>query len=100
RRPGLMRAGAILINTTRGALVDEAELIGALRTGRLAHAALDVFDSEPIGPDHPLARLENVTLTSHAAWKSQPARRRLLQLALARAAEAASGGAAGEPLAQ
>jgi D-3-phosphoglycerate dehydrogenase len=98
RRLGLMRAGAILINTARGALVDEAALIGALRTGRLAHAALDVFDSEPIGPDHPLARLENVTLTSHAAWKSRASSRRLLQLALALAAEDARRLAAGEPL--
>ena len=100
RRLGLMRAGAILVNTARGALVDEAALIEALRTGRLAHAALDVFDSEPVGPDHPLARLDNVTLTSHAAWKTQAASRRLLQLGFALAAEDARRLAAGEPLAQ
>jgi D-3-phosphoglycerate dehydrogenase / 2-oxoglutarate reductase len=100
RRLGLMRAGAILVNTARGALVEEAALIGALQAGHLAHAALDVFDSEPVGPDHPLARLENVTLTSHAAWKSRAASRRLLQLALALAAEDARRLAACEPLAQ
>ena len=100
RRLGLMRAGAILVNTARGALVDEAALIEALRTGRLAHAALDVFASEPVGPDHPLARLDNVTLTSHAAWKTQAASRRLLQLGFALAAEDARRLAAGEPLAQ
>jgi D-3-phosphoglycerate dehydrogenase len=59
-----------------------------------------VFDSEPVGPDHPLARLENVTLTAHAAWKSPAASRRLLQLALALATEDARRLAAGEPLAQ
>ncbi|MBO0740564.1 MAG: hypothetical protein J2P51_03955, partial [Hyphomicrobiaceae bacterium] len=98
RRLGLMRAGAIFINTARGALVDEAALVGALRTGRLAHAALDVFDSEPVGPAHPLARLANVTLTAHAAWKSRAASRRLLELAFALATEDAHRLAAGEPL--
>jgi D-3-phosphoglycerate dehydrogenase len=98
RRLGLMRAGAILINTARGALLEEAALVAALRTGRLAHAALDVFDDEPVGPDHPLAGLENVTLTSHAAWKSQAASRRLLRLALELAAADARRLAAGEPL--
>jgi len=99
RRLGLMRADAILVNTARGALVDEVALINALRTGRLAHAALDVFDGEPIGSDHPLAGLENVTLTSHAAWKSLNASRRLLHLALELAGEDARRLTAGEPLA-
>ena len=99
RRLALMRRGAILINTARGALVDEAALIEALRTGHLAHAALDVFDTEPLHPDHPLMRLDNVTLTSHAAWKSRAASRRLLQLGLDLATEDARRLAAGQPLA-
>jgi D-3-phosphoglycerate dehydrogenase / 2-oxoglutarate reductase len=98
RRLGLMRRGTILVNTARGALVDEAALIEALRSGHLAHAALDVFATEPLRQDHPLAQLKNVTLTSHAAWKSRAAGRRLLQLGLALAIEDARRLAAGEPL--
>lgn len=82
RRLALMRPGAILVNTARGALVDEAALVAALRTGRITHAALDVFEREPLDPAHPLARLPNVTLSAHAAWKTGAASRRLLEAAL------------------
>ncbi len=73
-----MRPGAILVNVARGALVDEAALIDALRSGRLAHAALDVFEQEPLPADHPFTGLDNVTLTSHAAFKSRETMTRLL----------------------
>src|SRR5215216_1830537 len=63
-----IKPGAVLVNTARGALVDEAALMRALETGAIRHAALDVFHAEPLRPDHLLARMDNVTLTAHAAF--------------------------------
>ena len=78
----LMKPTAFLINTARGALVDEAALINALRQKRIAAAALDVISKEPPPPDHPVIRaaatLENLIVTPHTAWSSREAREHLL----------------------
>jgi D-3-phosphoglycerate dehydrogenase len=62
-----MKPGAILVNTSRGAVVDGNGMIEALSTGRLAGAGLDVYEMEPLPPDHPILRCHNVTLTPHNA---------------------------------
>lgn len=62
-----MKPSAYFINTSRGAVVNEADLVAALQQGLIAGAGLDVFEREPIPPEHPLCRLENVILTPHSA---------------------------------
>jgi phosphoglycerate dehydrogenase-like enzyme len=64
----LMKPHAYLINTSRGPIVDEAALIAALKTGRIAGAGIDVYDVEPPPPDHPLRLLPNVTLSPHLGY--------------------------------
>jgi len=82
RRIAQMKPGVILVNTARGALVDEAALIEALKAGHIRHAGLDVFHNEPLKADHPLARMENVTLSAHAAFRTLEASMTLLRRAI------------------
>ena len=82
RALALMKPAAFLINTARGALVDEHALIQALREKRLAGAALDVISREPPPADHPIIRaaaeLDNLVVTPHCAWSAREARERLM----------------------
>jgi phosphoglycerate dehydrogenase-like enzyme len=66
-----MKPGALLVNVTRGEIVDGDALVGALRSGRLGGAALDVVPNEPLPPDHPLWQFDNVVMTPHTAGASQ-----------------------------
>jgi len=63
-----MKKTAILINTSRGPIVDEAALLAALQNGTIAHAGLDVYDKEPLPKGHPFTRLDNVTLVPHLGY--------------------------------
>jgi D-3-phosphoglycerate dehydrogenase len=82
KRIARMKPGVILINTARGALVDEAALIAALESGQIARAGLDVFHAEPLAKDHPLTRLDNVTLSSHAAFRTLEASMTVMRRAI------------------
>jgi D-3-phosphoglycerate dehydrogenase len=77
-----LKPGAILVNTARGALVDEGAVVAALREGRLGHAALDVYETEPLPPGHPLTGLENVTLAAHCGFYTPEANATLIRRAL------------------
>jgi D-3-phosphoglycerate dehydrogenase / 2-oxoglutarate reductase len=76
-----MRKGAILVNTARGAIVDEQAMIDALKTGHIRHAGLDVYNIEPLPGDHPLTRISNVTLSAHSAFRTPEASENLIHAA-------------------
>ncbi|GEN36343.1 C-terminal binding protein [Aneurinibacillus danicus] len=73
RQFDLMKQDTIIVNTSRGPVIDEAALVAALQQGKIAGAALDVVEEEPIVRDHPLLSMDNVILTPHVAWYSEEA---------------------------
>ena len=77
-----MKRGALLVNASRGPVVDEAALITALTDGTLAGAALDVFETEPLPADSPLWKLENVLLSAHNSYFGNNNHRRMMELVL------------------
>lgn len=81
RRLGLMKPTAYLVNTARGAIVDEPALIATLREKRIAGAGLDVFATEPLPAGHPLAVLPNVVLLPHVGWPTDDGYRRFADAA-------------------
>ncbi len=91
REFSLMRDGAILINTSRGQLINEAALIESLESGHLAAAGLDVYETEPIGPDNRLLEFENTVLTPHSAAFTEEALAEMRSRAVADAVRIVSG---------
>ena len=69
----LLKPNAILVNTARGGIIDEAALIEALQNGKISGAGVDVFENEPVTPEHPLLHMDNVIATPHSAWYSETA---------------------------
>jgi phosphoglycerate dehydrogenase-like enzyme len=72
-----LKPGAILVNTSRGPIVDEAALVEALQSGHLGGAGLDVYDPEPPAPDNPLFQMDQVALTPHLASFTDEGRQRM-----------------------
>ena len=77
---GVMKPTATLINTSRGPVVNEADLAEALNSGRIAAAYVDVLEKEPMSPDTPMKNAKNLTITPHTAWAAYETRRRLVDI--------------------
>ena len=77
---GVMKPTATLINTSRGPVVNEADLAEALNSGRIAAAYVDVLEKEPMSPDTPLKHAKNLRITPHTAWAAYETRRRLVDI--------------------
>lgn len=86
-----MKKTAFIINTSRGAVIDEKQLYNALKNGRIAGAALDVFEKEPINPENPLLKLDNVVVTPHIASASIETRKNMAILAATNLVKALKG---------
>jgi phosphoglycerate dehydrogenase-like enzyme len=86
-----MKPGAVLVNTARGGLIDEAALLEVLAGGHLRGAGLDVFTAEPLNTDHPLLRRPDVVLTPHVAWLTGETLARSLQVAVENCRRLAAG---------
>jgi D-3-phosphoglycerate dehydrogenase len=86
-----MKPGVILVNTARGAIVDEDAMIDALKSGQIRHAGLDVFNTEPLPAGHPLTKLPNVTLSAHSAFRTPEASENLIGAAWAHCRRVAKG---------
>jgi glyoxylate reductase len=82
RELALMKPTSVLVNLSRGTIVDEPALIDALQAQRIAGAALDVMAKEPIGPDHPLAQLESVILSPHVGSSTVETRHAMMEMAI------------------
>jgi phosphoglycerate dehydrogenase-like enzyme len=88
-----MKPGAVIVNTARGELIDEAALVAALQSGHLSGAGLDVFAQEPVDPANPLLRLSNVVVMPHLAWLTPETLRRSMGVALENCRRVESGAA-------
>lgn len=86
-----MKPGAVLVNTSRGGVIDEPALVAALRNGPLQAAGLDVFATEPVEPDNPLLALDNVVVSPHVTWYTADTMRRYLAEAVANCERLAAG---------
>ena len=77
-----MKDGVMIVNTSRGPLIDEQDLVDALASGKVASAAVDVVSSEPIKADNPLLKAKNCIITPHIAWAPKESRARLMDIAV------------------
>ena len=87
----LMKSDAVLLNTSRGSLVDNRALADALHAGQVGGAGLDVLDFEPPPVDNPLLQAPNCSVTPHVAWYAQASRQRLMDVAVSNLAAFAAG---------